>query len=271
MKPGAELKLKFKQLKRRLKLPHWQIVGVLETLWRVTEANAPAGDIGRLSDEEIAAAFEWEGNAQELLSALTECRWIDPDEEFRLIVHDWSEHCPNHLKGAFAKNSKRFADESARDRARQPAKQPARQDASDVACHPATYPNQSLPNQTVPVQPKNSAGKPRPVYSATFEAWFVSYPRKIGKQDASAAYGRAIDRIALSRALTKTDAHLWLVGVTQQFARSPAGNAGTYTPHPATWLNAGRYDDDPSEWQRENQDERKQQPQRVGNGQRYRG
>lgn len=150
MKPGAETKLKFKQLKRRLRLPHWQIVGVLETLWRVTEANTPAGDIGRLEDDEIAAAFEWENDASELVAALTDCHWIDPDPEFRLIIHDWSVHCPNHLKGAFEKHGKLFADQIARQRPKQPAKQDARHSAKQDACHPATSPLLSLPNHSMP-------------------------------------------------------------------------------------------------------------------------
>src|SRR6476620_8160014 len=36
---------------------------------------------------------------------------------------------------------------------------------------------------------------------------------------------------------------------TLAFARSPAGNRGNLTPHPATWFNQGRYDDNPTEWE----------------------
>lgn len=150
MKPGTESKLKFKQLKRRMKLPHWQIIGVLETLWRVTESNTPAGNIGKLTDEEIAAAFEWDGDASELVAALIDCKWIDKDDEFRLVIHDWSIHCPNHLKGAFAKNNILMADVAIQQRARQPAKHIARQDIEQPARHSATLPNLSVPNLSVP-------------------------------------------------------------------------------------------------------------------------
>lgn len=152
MKPGTETKLKFKQLKRRLKLPHWQIVGVLETLWRVTESNAPAGDIGKLSDEEIAAAFEWDGDASELVAALVDCKFLDLDATFRLVVHDWSDHCPNHLKGALAKHNIEFANIVARHRARDPAKQDTEQSAKQVAKDGAnlTVPCLSVPNLALP-------------------------------------------------------------------------------------------------------------------------
>ena len=150
MKPGAETKLKFKQLKRRLKLPHWQVVGVLETLWRITEANTPEGDIGRLDDEEIAAAFEWDGDASELVAALIDCKWIDRDDEFRLIVHDWSIHCPNHLKGNITQYGKRFADVVARERPREYRKDAPRDTARDGRIEPPSSPLLSSPNHTLP-------------------------------------------------------------------------------------------------------------------------
>jgi hypothetical protein len=90
----------------------------------------------------------------------------------------------------------------------------------------------------------------RSAYSASFEVWYSAYPRHVGKQDASAAYGRAIDRIVSARGQDKPIAAAWLLTVTTAFAASPAGNAGTFTPHPATWLNRGQYDDDPNEWNR---------------------
>src|SRR5580704_140055 len=34
-----------------------------------------------------------------------------------------------------------------------------------------------------------------------------------------------------------------------RFARSPAGNAGHFTPHGATWFNQARYLDDERDWQ----------------------
>jgi hypothetical protein len=150
MKPGAETKLKFKQLKRRLKLAHWQVVGILETLWRVTEANTPEGDIGRLTDDEIAAAFEWEGDASELVAALIDCRWIDRNEAFRLIVHDWSIHCPNHLKGNLSKYGKQFADVLAREAPREAPRELAKEAPREARMEAPTSPLLSLPIHSSP-------------------------------------------------------------------------------------------------------------------------
>ena len=137
MKQGVENTMKFKKLKRRMRLPYWQVVGLLESVWKLGLTSAQAGDIGRYSNEDIAAAIEYEGDADELVAVLVDCEWLDDDPEFRLIIHDWSEHIPTYLKGNFKGRKKEFADVVASRRAKQPAKQPAKQGAiSDaVPCH----------------------------------------------------------------------------------------------------------------------------------------
>jgi hypothetical protein len=142
MKQGVENTMKFKKLKRRLRLPYWQVVGLLESVWKLGLTSAQAGDIGRHSNEDIAAAIEYEGDADELVDALVDCEWLDTDPEFRLIIHDWSEHVPTYLKGNFSGRKKAFADVIAKQRAKQPAKHSANGEAvsadaiSDVVpCH----------------------------------------------------------------------------------------------------------------------------------------
>jgi len=133
MKQGVENTMKFKKLKRRLRLPYWQVVGLLESVWKLALTSAQAGDIGRYDNEDIAAAIEYEGDADELIAILVDCEWLDADPEFRLIVHDWSDHVPTYLKGNFKGRKKEFADVVAKRRAKQPAKQGAKQPANDAA------------------------------------------------------------------------------------------------------------------------------------------
>jgi len=87
-------------------------------------------------------------------------------------------------------------------------------------------------------------------YSESFERWYAIYPRKVSKEEASASFGRALTKIMQRRGMAKEEALDWLCGVTSVFANSTAGNSGTFTPHPASWLNQGRYDDDQAEWAR---------------------
>lgn len=103
MKLGATDSIKFKKLKMKLKIPHWQAVGLLESIWLFTSRNAPEGDIGRHPDEDIAAAIEWDREPSELIQVLVECRWLDRCDTHRLLVHDWADHLPNWLKGNLAR------------------------------------------------------------------------------------------------------------------------------------------------------------------------
>lgn len=143
MKREAPNKLKFKRLQRALSLPLWQAVGLLETLWHVTACNAPDGDIGKFANDEIAALMEYEGDANKLIEVLVETRWLDWVEPFRLVVHDWSDHVPTYLKGAYKKNGKHFADFAAKQ---------AQEQTNELTKPPAKQPlpNQTKPNQTPP-------------------------------------------------------------------------------------------------------------------------
>lgn len=109
MKISAQQSIKFSRLKRRLQLPHWQVVGLLESVWLLTQANAPRGDLGRLTNEDIACSLEWAGDADQLVDVLVECGWLDRCPVHRLVVHDWSAHCPTWVKGSLARWSEQFA------------------------------------------------------------------------------------------------------------------------------------------------------------------
>lgn len=149
MKSGTETKVKFKKLQRRLNLPLWQTIGLLEALWQATIQNAICGDIGRLSDEDIAAAIDWRDEEGALISALVDCGWLDECPVHRLIVHDWAEHCPTFVRGNIAKHGKEFA--------KQQQGEPAKQDQDDVAKQPGA---KVLPNLTKPNLTNSSQTKP---------------------------------------------------------------------------------------------------------------
>lgn len=182
MKKDAPAKSKFRMLKRRIGKPHYAVVGLLESLWMATQVDASAGDIGRLSNEEIAAAIEWEGDADLLIKTLVDCGWLDADPEFRLIVHDWSEHVPTFIKGAFEKHGKQFADEVAKQRPKHGAKHDALEPAKDSAKHgaldgalarPILF--QSIPVQSSQVQKSADADFPPSLQTDQFVAAWADW------------------------------------------------------------------------------------------------
>ncbi len=100
MKREALEHTKLKRLRRRLNLPKWQAVGLLETLWHLTAKQTPRGDIGKLSDEDIAIGIDYSGDEILMVDALVASGWVDRHPEHRLLIHDWHEHCDDgvHMK-----------------------------------------------------------------------------------------------------------------------------------------------------------------------------
>lgn len=77
----------------------------------------------------------------------------------------------------------------------------------------------------------------------TPETIYAAYPRKVGKQAALKAIAKAIKTVGAARLLS-------LVGDYDKAVSRWPEEDKKFIPHPATWFNQGRYDDDPKEWQR---------------------
>lgn len=69
-----------------------KFIGHLATLWWWALDNVPeTGELGSVTDGEIAAAAEWGRDSGRFVSALVEAGFIDQDEQGRRI-HQWEEH-----------------------------------------------------------------------------------------------------------------------------------------------------------------------------------
>lgn len=93
--------------------------------------------------------------------------------------------------------------------------------------------------------------------SSLEELIYADYPRKVGRPKALSAIGKAIHKIRNEFGLEANEAAEYLHKAVIEFARSPAGQKGEYTPHPATWMNQERWNDDRHEWYRESDSERR--------------
>lgn len=108
MKRSAVFHTKTTKLCRSLKVRRYVAIGILESLWQLTAREAPLGDIGRLSNEDIATGIDYERNPDRLVDALVESDWLDRSPEHRLIVHDWHEHCEDSVKKFVSRNKLTF-------------------------------------------------------------------------------------------------------------------------------------------------------------------
>ena len=85
-----------------------------------------------------------------------------------------------------------------------------------------------------PKEPKGTQREPKVLRveaDADFAIWYAAYPRKVGRDNAAKAYTRARKRMAV--------ADLLLAVRTFPFDHSRP----EFIPHPATWLNQGRWAD----------------------------
>ena len=71
-----------------------------------------------------------------------------------------------------------------------------------------------------------------------FDAFWRAYPRKTGKGDARNKFAKALTKTTFETIMTALER----VKGSAQWQR----DGGQYIPHPATWLNQERWDDDPS-------------------------
>lgn len=109
MKREAINHSKMRRLARVLGVDMWGARGIMESLWYVTSEEAPAGDIGKLSNDDIADAIGWRGDVSALIDGLVQAKWLDATPTYRLVVHDWPEHCAEHIHAKLARARLRFA------------------------------------------------------------------------------------------------------------------------------------------------------------------
>lgn len=85
------------------------------------------------------------------------------------------------------------------------------------------------PENTLPTAPRRAR------VDGDFEAFWEIYPRKVGKDAARRAWVKVV----------KTTSSTQIIQGAKTFAVQREGEDPQYTAYPATWLNAGRWDDEP--------------------------
>lgn len=70
------------------------------------------------------------------------------------------------------------------------------------------------------------------------EIIYEAYPRKVARPAAIQAIRRAL----------QAESFDWLLKRVQRYAECVEGSSKKFIPHPATWFNQARYDDDETEW-----------------------
>jgi hypothetical protein len=165
MKREALNHTKMRRLSRALGIPIWGARGICESLWHLAEREAPQGDLGKLSDDDIAIGIDWEAPSDTLIAALKQAELLDESVEHRYIVHDWSQHANDSVHAKLARAGMLFADGKPPNLSRLPTKErPAIEKRIASACRALakrkkktverlpypTVPNLTPPDLTLP-------------------------------------------------------------------------------------------------------------------------
>lgn len=208
--------------------PRVMVGGSLVCLWGHCHRYAPDGDLSDHSDDEIAAAADWPADPAAYVKALQDCGWLDGK-----CVHNFAER-QGKKAVANAQAAHRMANKRERDRngvtpARN-ASEPERNPSSVAVPLPLPVP---LPSPKDSCSPK---GRRAFVYPEDFEGFYSNYPRKVGKGAALRAWSKltANDRLLAQAAIANQEK--WPC-----FSEAPPDKQ----PHPSTWLNARRWEDEP--------------------------
>ncbi len=110
-KRGTLTHRRTRRLARLLRIQPPYALGVMEAVWHVAAEQAPRGDVGRLSNQDLCDEAYLEGNADEIVAALVEAGVLEEHSAFRLVVHGWSEHADRAVRHKLSRAGLTFWDD----------------------------------------------------------------------------------------------------------------------------------------------------------------
>ena len=232
-------------------------LGSLELVWQVGYAS---GNPYVGSPDEVEYVADWRGPSGELAAALLDCGFLDRREDGQLEIHDLHENAPDYVRSRARMEKYRAKARSGE--VEHPNRSTPRNGYVTVTQRERNeaYPGYGSPTPTptpTPVveessvvgTPPGGAGGARRKSGATksagddlFARFWSAYPRKVAKPEALKAWGTLVNgdrESAVAGAIAW--AEVW-AGATEDRRQ--------YLPHPATWLRARRWEDDPAEVRR---------------------
>jgi hypothetical protein len=179
-----------------------------------------------LSPKRLAMETKWKGDEGLLFSVLTDtdAPWLDEEPGGTFTIHGFAEHQHQVVKlwenGKLGGRPKGAASKSSS----------STSSSTSSSSYPICEPNGNHMVSAGKGSKKADASKAEEIYQA--------YPRHIAHKPAIAAILKAMSNHPSEHLLAKVMA----------YAAAVKGSDPKFIPHPATWFNAERFDDDPTEW-----------------------
>jgi hypothetical protein len=229
---------KTREFAKQLPCSRHEAIGILVCLWLWGIDNADSnGVIKSASEQDIADGVLYHAQcAAHLVHSLMNSGWLHKSVD-HFILHDW-DVWQQHWYKAIEKreaNTRRMRET----RTKQPpcaalcATHRAHNGVPHVQASPSPLPNR---NQTVKSSPLTPQGEVT-ILPIGFDEFWHAYPKKAGKQQAYKAWMKLKpSTVLVSEILAAIDA--------QKFSAQWNRNGGQFIPHPSSWLNGRRWEDE---------------------------
>lgn len=238
---------KTKKLARLLGVSLPAAVGHLHYLWWWALDFAQDGTLEKFDNYDLADAMQWDGDPDALVEALISSGYID-DTDDGLMIHDWGEYAGKLLeRRAKDRARKRAAAEAAgvpqnfrRNSNGKDEESEETPSASFVTNQP-TVPNQPTnTNSTNSTEPTTPTNAPATLQETRFTEFWQAYPKKVGKASCLKAWKKLKPTAELHK-------HIMEALEAQKRSEQWQREGGRFIPNPLTWINQGRWDDEPAE------------------------
>lgn len=238
---------KTKKLARLLGVSLPAAVGHLHYFWWWALDFAQDGTLEKYDGYDLADAMQWDGDPDQLVEALISAGYID-DTDDGLTIHDWGEYAGKLLErrakdrarkraaaeaAGVPQNFRRSSDGNDEESGETPS-------ASFVTNQP-TVPNQpNTTNSTNRTEPTTPTGDAQALQERRFAEFWKAYPKKVGKASCLNAWKKL-------KPTAELHDHIMAALEAQKRSEQWQREGGRFIPNPLTWLNQGRWDDEPTE------------------------
>jgi len=242
-----------KTRKLRRKLGADAVLGLIDIFSYAAKVR-PDGVLHGLDADDLEDIACWNGGAGELVAMFCEIGFLECDSDGIYTIHDWEEHNPwaagaKERSDAASKAGKASAAKRAakKEQQSQPDSNGTSTDGQRPVgsrCNGSATPS---PSPSPFPSPEENTGEEPPIAPLeggdvcggpkAFSAFWAAYPKKTGKKAALTAWKKAKGKPPVEDMLAAI--------ARQQEWPQWQRDGGQYIPNPATWLNQGRWSDEP--------------------------
>lgn len=221
---------KWRTIARVSKQPLPSVLGVyIHVLVNASNASE-RGRTQNLNIEDIASALDIEFEAVEAILEAMQGRVLEGE-----LVSGWAKRQPAREDGSAAR-AKAWRDSR---RSQKQAEEDGERTRTQANAEKRPDKDTDTDKDNTPLPPTGGRSAKAGKLPPGFDPFWAVYPRKEGKLAAAKAFEKAV------KVLGTPDAAERLREAAEAFAQASKGKEPQYIPHASTWLNGGRWEDQP--------------------------